>query len=120
MTTPSSDGAKTHAPTKTKIELIAVQNDKFRALQDRTNTYITLELVGKGHGFLTKLLSRLKDTTKPIGEMRHQEERDYGYFTIESTSVEWSIDYYDLDGESDAKHPENSDATIRTMTIEKG
>lgn len=117
MTSPSKKGSK--SPVQTRAQRIAELNDNFRSTKSRKNTYVTLDLVDRGTPFLKKVISGVRDWVNPIDENDTDTERSWGYILADGSRIQWSIDYYSLDGESDSPDPANGALTLRTLTLEQ-
>lgn len=117
MTTPTSGGAKTPEKPSSRIERIAVLNDKFRAHVAPAQTYVTMDLVHRGNPFLKKLVDHVKAASAETPEDETDYERDYGSVTVNGVDVDWSIHYSDSDGHGDSPDPSNPSLTMRTLAL---
>jgi len=116
MKQPSSGGVKT--PARTKTEKIADLNDTFRKMESFPNTYITLELASRGQPFVKKLLAKVQSWKLPTDPDDTDEERSFGTVKMDGLEVDWTIHYYDLDGEEDSPDPSDDAKTMRTLTLD--
>lgn len=116
MKNPSTGAAKSPTRKPARTFVIASLNDKCRTEQDPDNTYLSLSITQKGDSFVKKALSQIADTSIPLLEGDTDDEKGHGSTVVDGIKLNWSIDYFDLEEESDSPDAANPNVTVRTLT----
>ena len=105
------------ANSKSRTDRIRKLNDAHRAMIPTTTVFLSrgiAELDREAKHAIIEAVRTFSTFTKgndPWGE------HDFGAFKIESNSVFWKIDYYDLEGVHGSADPADPAVTRRVLTI---
>lgn len=112
-----SGGAKT--PAKSNVEKTADLNNCFRAKGEAKTTFVSLDLVARGDKFLKGLMEKVRNVSSPLDPYETDAEQSFGYVRHEGLTAQWSIDYYDANGENESSDPSEESKTSRTLTLSR-
>ena len=96
---------------------IRALNDTLRTTGQGGTILLTRGVQALGENRLQEIIKAMQAFDDFTEENDPHEEHDFGIMTVDSESIYWKIDYYDLGLQGHSPDPSNPQVTSRVLTI---